>query len=252
MDRSIYFAGMVSGRLWEQMLPGAVAGIEIKFVCASQIASKENGIASSLFEEFYAPRPTRVSVVGDSMKRMSNLVVRHATTDDLPALAVLIDGFAKGHPAEGHARSTEKLREALFGSQPIAQVLLAEKNATAIGFGAWRKAYDLFWSMYGGDGLGLYVIPAHRGFGVGLCIVAAMCTEIREDGGQFLRASYDADLAAFYERVAVGRSERACHVSALAFARLAAVAGRSSRDIIRALPEKSLNYVPATAAEPLG
>jgi hypothetical protein len=77
----------------------------------------------------------------------------------------------------------DSMREALFGGQPIAHVLLAEKNATAIGFGAWRKAYDLFWSMYGGDGLGLYVIPAQRGFGIGLCIVAAICADIREHSG---------------------------------------------------------------------
>ena len=124
---------------------------------------------------------------------------------------------------------------------------MAEKNATAIGFGAWRKAYDLFWSMYGGDGLGLYVIPAQRGFGVGLCIVAAICADIREHGGQFLQASYDAELSPLFERVAVGRPERACHVSALAFERLAAAAGSSVRDIIRALPDKSLNYVPVDA-----
>ena len=47
-----------------------------------------------------------------------------------------------------------------------------------------------------------------------------------------------------YERVAVGRPERACHLSALAFERLAGVAGRSARDIIRALPEKGMNYIP--------
>jgi hypothetical protein len=140
------------------------------------------------------------------------------------------------------------LRDALFGSQPLAHVLLAEKHTTAVGFGAWRKTYDFFWSMYGGDGLGLYVIPAQRGLGVGLCIVAAICADIREQGGQFLQASYDAELSPLYERVAVGRPERACHVSALAFKRLAAVAGSSARDIIRALPEKSLNYVPLDAA----
>lgn len=173
---------------------------------------------------------------------MSDVTVRRATPDDLPVLAALIDGFAKGHPAEGHARSAQMLSEALFGPEPIAHVLLAEKNATVIGFGAWRKAYDLFWSMYGGDGLGLYVIPAERGFGVGLRIVAAICADIREHGGRFLQASYDAGLSRLYERVAIGRPERACHVSALAFERLAAVAGRSAREIIRALPKKSLNY----------
>ena len=163
-------------------------------------------------------------------------------------MATLIDGFAKGHPAEGHVRSVEMLRDALFGGQPLAHVLLAEKHTTAVGFGAWRKTYDFFWSMYGGDGLGLYVTPAQRGLGVGLCIAAAICADIREHGGQFLQASYDAELSPFYERVAAGRAERACHVSSLAFERLAAVAGSSARDIIRALPEKSLNYVPVDAA----
>jgi GNAT superfamily N-acetyltransferase len=139
------------------------------------------------------------------------------------------------------------LRDAFFDSQPIAYVLLAEKRATAVGFGVWRKAYDLFWSIYGGEGFGLYVIPTQRGLGVGLCIIAAICADIQEHGGQFLQASYDAILSPLYERVAAGRPERACHVSALAFERLAAVAGRSARDIIRALPDKSLNYVPAAS-----
>ena len=179
---------------------------------------------------------------------MGDLTVRRATADDVPVLAALIDGFAKGHPAERHDRSVEMLKGALFGNQPIAYVLVAERHATAIGFGAWRKTYDFFWSMYGGDGLGLYVTPAQRGLGVGLCIVAAICADIREHGGQFLQASYDAELSSLYERVAVGRPERASHVSALAFERLAAVAGSSVRDIIRALPEKSLNYVPADGA----
>lgn len=121
---------------------------------------------------------------GDSMESMSDLTVRRATADDTPVLAQLIDGFAKGHPAEGHTRSVEMLRDALFGSQPVAHVLLAEKRATAVGFGVWRTAYDLFWSIYGGDGLGLYVVPAQRGLGVALSIIAAICADIREHGGK--------------------------------------------------------------------
>jgi GNAT superfamily N-acetyltransferase len=121
------------------------------------------------------------------------------------------------------------------------------KAGTAIGFGAWRKTYDVFWSMYGGEGIGLYVIPSHRGFGTAVCIIAAICAEIREEGGHFLQTSYAPELAPLYERVGVGRPERACHVSALAFDTLAAAAGRSAREIIRALPDKTLNFVPLDA-----
>lgn len=174
---------------------------------------------------------------------MNDLIVRRAAADDAQVLAALIDGFAKGHPAENHTRSIDRMRNAFFGSQPLAHVLLAEKSGVVVGFGAWRKTYDVFWSMYGGDGVGLYVSPSHRGLGVALCIVAAMCAEIREGGGQFLQTSYDPDLASLYERVAVGRPERACHVSARAFEDLAALAGKSVREILRALPGKTLNYV---------
>lgn len=182
------------------------------------------------------------------METMNDLIVRRATANDVAVLASLVNEFARGHPAENHVRSVSRLRDAFFGNPPMAHVLLAEKNSTVVGFGAWRKAFDLFWSMYGGDGLGLYVIPSHRGRGVALCIVAAMCGEIREQGGHFLQTSYDADLSPLYERVGVGRPERACHVSALAFDRLAAVAGRSAREIVRALPDKTLNYAPVDAS----
>ncbi len=175
---------------------------------------------------------------------MSDLLVRRATANDVDALAALIDGFAKGHPAENHARPMEKLREAFFGNTPLAHVLLAEKNGHAIGFAAWRKTYDVFWSMFGGEGIGLYVSPAHRGSGAAVCLIAAICAEIREAGGHFLHTNYAPELSSLYERVAVGSSERACHVSALAFEQLAEAAGKPARQIIRGLPDKRLNYVP--------
>lgn len=181
---------------------------------------------------------------------MKDLIVRRATADDVPSLTLLIDGFAKGHPAEHHSRSAESMRDAFFGYQSVAQVLLAERQSIPIGFGVWRKTYDVFWSMYGGDGIGLYVTPANRGLGVALCIIAAICAEIRGQGGSFLQTSYDPELAGLYERVGIGRPERACHVSALAFETLAGAAGRSAREIIRMLPDKASNYAPATRQMP--
>jgi hypothetical protein len=136
------------------------------------------------------------------------------------------------------------MRDAFFGDRAVAQVLLAERQGSPIGFGAWRKTYDVFWSMYGGDGIGLYVTPSKRGSGVALCIIAAICAEIRAQGGHFLQTSYDPALAGLYERVGVGRTERSCHISARAFETLAGIAGGSAREIIRALPDRALNYVP--------
>ena len=70
---------------------------------------------------------------------MPDLIVRRAAENDIPALTVLIDGFAKGHPAEHYSRSAERMREALFGSQAVAQVLLAERHATPIGLALGGK-----------------------------------------------------------------------------------------------------------------
>lgn len=174
--------------------------------------------------------------------RMRDLIVRAATAEDAPKLAELIDGFAAGHPAESHPRSLEQIRAAFFETEPIGRVLIAEIDSVAVGFGIWRRTYDLFWSMFGGDGIGLYLDPAHRGSGAVLCIIAAMCAEIRRAGGHFLQTSYDPKLAGLYERVGVGHPERVCHVSALAFESLADAAGRSAREIVCALPDKSSNY----------
>jgi len=180
---------------------------------------------------------------------MSNLVIRRATADDITVLAALIEGFASGHPAQDHPRSIDRMREAFFGHEPLGCVLLAENKRTALGFAIWRKTYDVFWSMYGGDGLGLYVGPSHRGFGIALCLIAAMCLDIQQQGGQFVQTTYNPELAPLYERVGVGRVEHACHVSAAAFERLAALAGKPAREIIRGLPDKTLNFTRTTLAK---
>ncbi len=176
------------------------------------------------------------------------LIIRRATAYDADALAGLIDGFATRHPSKDHTRSVAVMSDAFFGSQPLAYALLAEKNGSAIGFVAWRKAFDMFWSVYGGEGIGLYVEPAHRGRGIAACLVAGMCAGIREQGGQYLVASYGAEWEALYERVAVGGAERCCHVSAAAFERLADGAGKSAREIVRRLPDKALNFAAAGTA----
>ena len=183
---------------------------------------------------------------------MSGIIVRRAGPKDLEAVAVLIQGFAKGHPAENYARSTDQMRKAFFGMRSIAQVILAETNSEIVGLGVWRRTYDLFWSLFGGEGLGLYVAPSHRGRGVALSIIAAMCSEIREDGGSFLQANYGADLAPLFERIAIGTPERSCHLSSRAFQQVADACGRSPREIIRELPGKALNYASETRSPTVG
>jgi GNAT superfamily N-acetyltransferase len=170
------------------------------------------------------------------------MIVREAVEGDVPALAGLLDGFAHTHPARDVVRDVEKMRAAYFGDRAVGRVLLAEDRGEAIGFGIWRRNYDMHWSMYGGEVLGLYVIPARRGHGIAAAIVASMCAAVRESGGEFLMASYAAKYEAMYERVAMGGAERTGYVSAEAFLAMAELAGKPPREIVRGLPKKDLGH----------
>jgi GNAT superfamily N-acetyltransferase len=169
--------------------------------------------------------------------------VRRATPTDVEALVALIEEFARGHPAEHYPRSMAVMQAAYFGPRAIARVLMAERRGEPVGFGGWHKVFDLFWAMYGGEADGLYVKPRQRGLGIAPTIIAAICADIRSEGGRFLRGTYTDKVGRLYERVAVGSLQRECHVSAMAFHSVADLAGRLPRRLLRGLPKKWLNSV---------
>jgi GNAT superfamily N-acetyltransferase len=135
------------------------------------------------------------------------------------------------------------MQEAYFGPCPISRVFIAERRGEPIGFGGWHKVFDMFWAMYGGEADGLYVRPRQRGRGVAPAIIAAICADIRSEGGCFLRGTYTAKVGRLYERVAVGTVQHECHLSATAFHVVADLAGSPPRRLLRGLPEKRLNAV---------
>jgi len=152
---------------------------------------------------------------------------------DAETLAALIDGFAQNHPGATHPRSLQAMTAAYLGPDPISRVLLAERDGSAIGFGAWRKTYDPYWSCFGGEVMALYVEPPSRGHGVALSLVAALAAEIKAYGGCFLQANYGDTLSPLYERLVQGRDERACHLSTEAFETIASASSNSPREILR-------------------
>ena len=178
-----------------------------------------------------------------SSKSTQALNVRRATVDELAAFCALVDEYARGHPAEHHSRPMQAIRDAYFGASPEASVLIAERHAELVGFGMWRRVFDVLWAVYGGEMDGLFVRPAHRGRGIGATLVAAVCDDIRREGGLFLRASYTQDVARLYERVAIGNARRECHLSAGAFQAVADLSHCGPREMLRRLPPKRMNFV---------
>ena len=114
----------------------------------------------------------------------AELAVRSARDADLDDIEHMLNDFVKGHPAELHARSRSKLREAYFGAgAPVGRLLVATRGERVIGMGQWALIYDMFWSAFGGNVEWLYVRPEHRRSGVVAAIVAQISSEVRDAGG---------------------------------------------------------------------
>ena len=171
------------------------------------------------------------------------LTVRPAIEADLDAIEAMVREFVKGHPAENHPRSRETLRAAYFGDPPLARLLVACRGDEVVGMGQWRLEYDMFWGFHGGIPEWLFVRPGHRGSGIAVAIVAAICAEVRAAGGKFLRAaSGEARVSSAYEKVATGADARAHNVGGDAFHLFADLAGRPPREIVRNLPDPARNH----------
>ena len=181
------------------------------------------------------------------------LTVRSATEADLGAVEAMIDDNVRGHPAENHPRARSALRDAYFGTSPVAHLLVATRGVEIIGMGQWTLIYDMFWGMYGAHAEWLYVRREFRGRGVAAAIIAEICAQVHCAGGEFLRGGADdAAVAALYERVASGWPARQCYLSAAAFRAFADLAGLPPRTIARRIPAAELNKVPPSVSSRTG
>jgi GNAT superfamily N-acetyltransferase len=172
--------------------------------------------------------------------------IRAATEADLEAVAEMIDDCATGHPSKSHPRPLSRLREAYFGTQPVAHLLVASRGDRVVAMGQWTRMYDMFWAMFFGEVEWLYVRPEARGLGIPATIVAEICRQVRLAGGEFIRgAAESTGNAALYERVAAAWPARTCNVGGEAFQAFADLAGLPARDIVRRLPRQELNRMAA-------
>jgi GNAT superfamily N-acetyltransferase len=174
-----------------------------------------------------------------------SLLIRRAVEADLADIAAMVEDFARGHLSEKHPRPLGRLRAAYFGPEPCARVFVAVRRGAVVGMGQWIRCYDMFWAMFGGMVEWLYVRPEARGLGIAAALVAAICDDVRKNGGEFLHGGGDGDVARLYERVAQGWPTRSIYLSAEAFQVFADLAGERPREIVRRLPAPDLNRVPA-------
>lgn len=160
--------------------------------------------------------------------------------------ALLADYLRESFP--GHLGTSAEVleRDVLSGASGV-RVLLAESAGEAVGFTTWNRVYDIHWGKGGAEVGDLYVSQAHRGTGVALALVAAICGAAAEEGLTYLRGgSFDRASAVgrVYEHVAVAMDSAECHCSGRAFRHLASLDGQAPREILRQLPPKEWNFEP--------
>ena len=129
--------------------------------------------------------------------------LRAATRDDVPVIAELIRGLARYEKLEDQVQMTEELLAAgLFGERPYAEVVLAEEDGIALGFALFFHNFSTFLGRPGIYLEDLFVLPEHRGLGIGRMLLAHLARLAVERGCGRLEwavLDWNRDAIGFYE-----------------------------------------------------
>jgi GNAT superfamily N-acetyltransferase len=100
------------------------------------------------------------------------LRLRAATAADVPTILRLIRGLAEYERLLDECVATEaQLHETLFGERPQAEVVIAEWEGTPAGFALFFHNYSTFLARRGLYLEDLFVLPEHRGRGIGRALL---------------------------------------------------------------------------------
>ena len=131
--------------------------------------------------------------------------IRSAIQGDVPVIAQLIRGLARFEKLEHEVVMTEDLlATALFGERQYAEVLLAEDEGLAVGFALFFHNFSTFLGRPGIYLEDLFVMPEHRGKGIGRLLLASLARlAVERHCGRLEWAVLDWNREAirFYERL---------------------------------------------------
>ena len=98
--------------------------------------------------------------------------IRPATEADVPLIVRFIRGLAEYERLLHECEATEeKIRASLFGPRPDAEVVIAEVDGEPAGFALFFHNYSTFLARRGLYLEDLFVLPDHRGGGVGRALL---------------------------------------------------------------------------------
>lgn len=133
------------------------------------------------------------------------LVLRPGERKDVPVIAELIRGLAHFEKLEHEVSMTEeRLGANLFGPHRYAETLIALEDDQAVGFALFFHNFSTFLAKPGIYLEDLFVVPEHRGRGVGRALLkglARLAVE-RECGRlEWSVLDWNQEAIAFYERL---------------------------------------------------
>ena len=131
------------------------------------------------------------------------LRIRSGERSDVPLIAELIRGLARYERLEEEVTMTEaRLDRALFGKRPYAETLIAEDDGKPVGFALFFHNFSTFLAQPGIYLEDLFVLPEHRGGGVGRALLVALARLAVERGCGRLEwavLDWNRDAIRFYE-----------------------------------------------------
>ncbi len=123
----------------------------------------------------------------------------------MPLIADLIRQLARFEKLEQEVVLTDELLMAgLFGTRPYAEAVLAEKEGQPIGFALFFHTFSTFLARPGIYLEDLFVLPDHRGCGVGRALLIHLVRLAVERGCGRLEwavLNWNQDAIRFYERL---------------------------------------------------
>lgn len=133
------------------------------------------------------------------------LRIRFGELRDVPLVAELIRGLARYEKLEHEVTMTEqKLTDALFGERRYAETLIAEDDGEPVGFALFFHNFSTFLAQPGIYLEDLFVIPEHRGGGVGRALLERLA-QVAVDRGcgrlEWAVLDWNQDAIGFYERL---------------------------------------------------
>lgn len=131
--------------------------------------------------------------------------IRAGELEDVPLIAELIRGLARYEKLEHEVVMTEeKLTDSLFGERRYAETIIAEDDGKPVGFALFFHNYSTFLAQPGIYLEDLFVLPEHRGGGVGRLLLERLAQLAVERGCGRLEwavLDWNVDAIRFYERL---------------------------------------------------